>query len=199
MTLTIARTQDMPPQPWRNGGGVTRELLAWPPEAEPWLLRVSVAEIDSDGPFSAFPDVQRWFTVLDGAGVVLSFADGERRVSASDAPLPFDGAAAPGCRLVKGPTRDLNLMLRGGQGFMRPVDRGVSWEAGFALRGLYTASPGRWRADSQSHTLDAHTLLWCDDGKASVWSFEPQGPQPRAWWFAYTAVRPAGAANGSHR
>lgn len=193
MTVHLASTADTPPQPWRNGGGVTRELLAWPPEAEPWLLRLSVADIESDGPFSPFPGVQRWFTVLDGNGVVLSFPDGPRRVSATDAPLPFDGAAAPACRLVKGATRDLNLMLRGGHGFMRPVDRGVSWEAGFALRGLYTAVPGLWRGDSESHTLAAHTLLWADDGAASVWRFEPHAPQPRAWWFAYTAAAPARA------
>ncbi|MDW3472061.1 HutD family protein [Escherichia coli] len=29
---------DKPLQPWRNGGGVTRQLLAWPDD-ENWLLR----------------------------------------------------------------------------------------------------------------------------------------------------------------
>ena len=59
-----------PPQPWRNGGGVTRELLAWPDGGD-WRVRVSVADIDADGPFSAFPGVERWFAVLEGAGVAL--------------------------------------------------------------------------------------------------------------------------------
>jgi len=32
--------------PWRNGGGVTRELLAWP-DSKDWALRVSVADTGS--------------------------------------------------------------------------------------------------------------------------------------------------------
>ena len=38
----------VPPQPWRNGGGSTRELLAWPAAAD-WKLRVSLATIAQDG------------------------------------------------------------------------------------------------------------------------------------------------------
>jgi hypothetical protein len=30
-TIQIIRADDQPPQPWRNGGGQTRELLVWPP------------------------------------------------------------------------------------------------------------------------------------------------------------------------
>jgi environmental stress-induced protein Ves len=96
--------------PWRNGGGRTRELLAWP-QADDWRVRVSVAEIEADGPFSAFPGVERGFAVLQGAGVVLALPGGERRLAAGDA-AHFAGEAAPACRLVAGPTRDLNLMVR---------------------------------------------------------------------------------------
>jgi uncharacterized protein len=186
MTVTIVRTQDTPPQAWRNGGGVTRELLAWPPDVAPWALRVSVADVETDGPFSPFPGVERWFTVISGAGVVLDFPEGPRRVALNDAPLRFDGGAAPGCRLLKGATRDLNLMMRDGHGQMRPVDRGVGWEAGFVLRGLYTASAGTWSDGVERHTLAAHSLLWCDDGRAAVWTFDSDATPLRAWWIAYT-------------
>ena len=54
MNHTVALA-DVPAQAWRNGGGTMRELLAWP-DASDWQLRVSVAEIEADGPFSAFPD-----------------------------------------------------------------------------------------------------------------------------------------------
>jgi environmental stress-induced protein Ves len=63
-----------PAQTWRNGGGSTRELLAWP-EAGAWQLRISVAEITRDGPFSAFAGVQRWFAVLRGDGVRLRLGE----------------------------------------------------------------------------------------------------------------------------
>lgn len=56
--------------PWRNGGGATRELLAWP-DPRDWAIRLSVAEVERDGPFSQFPGVRRWFAVLSGGGVRL--------------------------------------------------------------------------------------------------------------------------------
>jgi uncharacterized protein len=115
---------DCPDLPWRNGGGRTRELLAWPSAAD-WQVRVSVAEIDADGPFSAYQGIDRWFAVLEGAGVVLSLPDGKTAVRAGDGPLTFPGEAAPGCRLIDGPTRDLNLMLRrGARGAWRGVFAG---------------------------------------------------------------------------
>ena len=69
----------VPAQAWRNGGGQTRELLAWPAQGD-WQLRISRADIDRDGPFSAFPLVERWFAVLQGHGVVLGFGGGDHTV-----------------------------------------------------------------------------------------------------------------------
>ena len=129
MRLHEVRLEDCPPQPWRNGGGLTHEMLAWPTPgaqapagsgAEAWLVRVSVAQIGRDGPFSAFPGVDRAFAVLEGTGVALTFgggaaAEGERLLTADDEALNFPGEDAPGCRLAGGPgaaTLDLNLMGR---------------------------------------------------------------------------------------
>lgn len=126
----IIEAHRVTPQPWKNGGGVTRELLRWPANGDAadgagdWRLRLSVADIAADGPFSAFPGVMRWFAVLDGAGVVLSLPDGERTLRPGDAPFCFDGAMAPGCRLLDGPTVDLNLMLQGLDGVLQPAQAG---------------------------------------------------------------------------
>ena len=54
MLLQLVRVDAVAAVPWRNGGGVTRELLAWP-DPRDWLLRVSVAEISASGPFSQLP------------------------------------------------------------------------------------------------------------------------------------------------
>ena len=104
-------------------------------------------EIAADGPFSAFPGVTRWFAVLDGAGVVLTFADGERTLRPGDAPLCFDGAAAPGCRLIAGPTVDLNLMLQGTGGALLPARQGDPVPA-WPQVGFFAASNRRlhWHA-----------------------------------------------------
>jgi environmental stress-induced protein Ves len=173
-------------QPWRNGGGQTRELLAWP-AGDAWRVRISRADIDHDGPFSAFPQVQRWFAVLQGAGVVLQFADGERTVRPGDEALAFDGAAAPGCRLIDGPTQDLNLMLRGMQGALQAWRAGQDGPPGGALRALYTTVAGHWQCGPQSQWLDAHALLWSADNQPTdAWQFTPaRPPAPGAiWWIS---------------
>lgn len=175
------------PQAWRNGGGQTRELLAWPAGPD-WRVRISRADIRADGPFSSFPQVERWFTVLQGAGVLLTFAGTQHRLEPGDAPLRFDGAAAPGCRLLGGPTQDLNLMLRRGAGVMLPVQAGQGWDAPFAMRGLYTTVAGLWCGGRQSRAVAAHTLLWMQDGASGVWSFRPEqrSTVSGAWWLGFT-------------
>ena len=115
---TVIRVADCPPQPWKNGGGITRELLAHPSAAD-WVLRISVADITQDGAFSSFAGITRSFAVIEGAGVALVFGGEslqrlEKRVTPASDPLIFDGANAPYCRLIQGSTRDLNLMHRAG-------------------------------------------------------------------------------------
>ena len=68
--MNLLRCDAVEPQSWKNGGGLTRELLAWPAR-DGWALRISVADIRADGPFSAFAGVDRWFAVLEGNGVRL--------------------------------------------------------------------------------------------------------------------------------
>ncbi len=111
--MNVVQLADCPFVSWRNGGGRTRELLAWP-NASDWQVRVSIAEIEADGPFSPYPGIDRWFAVLSGAGVVLALPQGEHTLRAGGAALAFAGEAAPACRLIDGPTQDLNLMLRRG-------------------------------------------------------------------------------------
>jgi environmental stress-induced protein Ves len=115
MSWHIVHVADVAPTPWKNGGGTTRELVAWPNAAD-WVWRLSVAEVARSGPFSTFDGVQRWFAVLAGAGVRLHLqAPGGAQthdLTATSAPLCFDGAVPTHCDLLNGPTQDFNLMLR---------------------------------------------------------------------------------------
>lgn len=126
MTVSIVHLNDVTPQRWRNGGGVTRELVAWP-DAPNWLMRLSVADIERDGPFSAFPGIKRWFAVLHGSGVRLGAETSVLGVG--DTPFQFDGALAPDCALIDGPTRDLNLMIQRDRatGWMHRVMTDFNW------------------------------------------------------------------------
>ena len=112
MTWQLIRLSDAVASPWRNGGGVTRELVVWPLGGADWAWRISVAQVASSGPFSRFEGVQRWFAVLNGNGVSLQLPGAGHLLTAASAPLEFDGEAAVDCRLLDGPTQDLNLMVR---------------------------------------------------------------------------------------
>lgn len=180
-----------PPQPWRNGGGTTHELLAWPPGATAWRVRVSVARIDANGPFSRFDGVQRWFAVLDGAGVVLQRPGGPVSLTPASTPLGFDGAEAPGCQLIAGPTHDLNLMALAGAGRagMARVVAGQALAGAHRWRGLYTAVAARLHTDQgPALVLPAHSLAWADEGLAPAWhcttatATTPTTALP-AWWL----------------
>jgi environmental stress-induced protein Ves len=158
--LRIVTLGDVVPALWRNGGGSTRELFTWPPGPD-WRLRISVADIDADGPFSPFPGVRRWFAVLEGAGVVLGLGGGARRCTPADAPVAFDGADAPACRLIDAPTRDLNLMARDGIAAALTVARaGSPWADDRPWRALYVDGTGAAlrTPDGARHTLPAGAL-----------------------------------------
>ena len=168
------------PAPWKNGGGVTRELLRLPAASgDDWTLRISVADIDADGPFSPFPGITRWFAVLEGAGVRLDFADRALNVSRGDSPLRFDGAEAPGCTLLDGPTRDLNVMVRSDRAdsLVTPAtfldEAGPGTSPGFGFFALQpVALHGAGAVPVEMHAL---SLAWCESpfDAPRPWSVEP--------------------------
>lgn len=163
MNWQLVRLDDVPASPWRNGGGVTRELLAWP-EAADWTCRLSVAEVTQDGPFSRFDGVQRYFAVLDGAGVALGL-DGQRvELRRDSAPFGFDSATPVDCQLLAGPTRDFNLMVRQplGPALMRRIKG--DWSATMRttkLIAMYSIATGaEARLGSKMTPLPAACLAW---------------------------------------
>jgi hypothetical protein len=104
---------DIAATPWKNGGGVTREIATGPsPSAGAgWGWRVSLAEVAQDGPFSIFPATDRVIAVIDGEGMDLVSPDG-----ATIALDPFQAVRLSGDdplfgRLRHGPVRDLNVMV----------------------------------------------------------------------------------------
>lgn len=192
MTLAIVCHDDVTPQPWKNGGGLTRDLLAWP-DAAGWQLRISVAEVARGGPFSAYPGVQRWFAVVQGAGVLLQFGEKTHKLNTESEPLLFDGADAPGCELVAGATLDLNLMAQqqAGKAGMARVLPGAAWVDQAPLRALFTARPAELIVDGRlAATLPAMSLAWTATASGRSWSLGHDGRAPAAWWMSFTPRRP---------
>ncbi len=172
----LIRLHEVVPAPWRNGGGSTRELIAWP-DARDWTLRFSVADIERDGPFSPYPGVQRDFCVLSGAGVLLLWDDGRKqRLVESSAPLRFDGGDAPYAQLIDGPTRDLNLMLREG------LDAKLMSNDGSVQNrpwGCFVAEVGHLVIDDQETlAVPGETFVWFNHGVTRA-MLDAHG-----WWIA---------------
>jgi hypothetical protein len=189
MTAIVMSALSIAPQAWRNGGGATRELLAWPSAAD-WQVRISLADIDRDGAFSQFTGVQRWFGVVNGSGVVLDF-DGRQVVQtiASDA-LQFDGALTPHCRLLSGATQDMNLMLRAADARHGAMDSVVSdqvWSNVMPLRALFTTTAGVWTDGLQSKRMQAFDFLYSVDAGAAAWRFDADATTKAStqgsWWL----------------
>ena len=151
-------------------------------------MRVSLADIEADGPFSSFPGVARWFAVLGGAGVELQFADGSARVGRGDAPLKFDGALAPMCRLLNGPTRDLNLMLRDADGAMVQAHDHRPWSPAGDGCGLFASVAGTLHAGARLHRIGAQTLAWFDVPPPVLrFGADRDEGGPVGWWLQFTA------------
>jgi environmental stress-induced protein Ves len=148
--MSIIRLRDCRATPWKNGMGRTRELAVHPPGAgmDDFIWRVSVAEVDSAAPFSAFAGIDRYIALLEGAGFTMMLDDGQTHALTTPfAPFAFSGEAQVTVELKGGPTRDFNLMLR------RANASGelVIWD-----------EPGRQIVDD-SHSLDrpCHTRSRC--------------------------------------
>ena len=140
------------PQPWRNGAGRTRELALQPslggaPGDFDW--RISIADVERDAPFSAFPGVDRCIALLRGDGMHL-LGDGiDHRLDPASAAFRFPGEASLEARLLGGPCADLNLMTRRGTWYGDVIrfqcDAARTFDVEDADVTLLLAEAGTWR------------------------------------------------------
>jgi environmental stress-induced protein Ves len=100
-------------QPWKNGGGVTHEIVRWP-DTERYDIRVSLAEDRTPGPFSRFAGYRRWSFLADGAPIVLDVAGTRHELVARGDHVEVEGDVAITCELPAGPTRLFNILVRHG-------------------------------------------------------------------------------------
>lgn len=108
--MQIIPYAELQPVPWANGGGITREI-AVRRDADGLLWRLSLADVATEGPFSAFPAMRRILTVISGPGMILDTPDGPLAARPL-VPLSFAGDLPVTGRLPDGPIRDLNVIFR---------------------------------------------------------------------------------------
>lgn len=168
----------LPAQAWKNGGGVTYEVLCLPEGSDlahfDW--RVSIAQIASSGPFSRFPGVDRVITLLEGPGVRLrSDADGiDHRLDRPLAPFAFPGEAAVQAELLGGASQDLNVMTRRAARRAQVQVLRAEHRLPRSRQGLLLAVNGGWDLQGGSSArLAAGEGLWWHDAEIA-WSLVPR-------------------------
>ncbi|MFB7590039.1 HutD family protein [Streptomyces sp. NPDC056169] len=181
-TLTAGR--------WRNGGGATREIVSAPVGDEEFGWRASIADIDRDGPFSAFPGIDRTLTLLSGAGVRLTAPGAfDRLLARAGEPFAFSGDLALAAELPGGACRVLNIMVRRGRSTARVerVTGPVAPPAGHA--GVLYVLDGRWQAGTAGRVLASGQGLWWDaDEPAPGGAVVPLAPDAVALWADVTPL-----------
>lgn len=110
---------------WKNGGGVTTELLRISDHTsdnpEDFLLRISMAQVKSDGPFSLYPGVDRHLLILEGNGCILNH---QIRLTRNSQVYFFQGEENIDCNLIDGEISDFNVMVKRGWRNVK-VERGI--------------------------------------------------------------------------
>jgi environmental stress-induced protein Ves len=173
--MEIIRFAELRSEPWRNGGGVTRELASHPKAASAqdgaWDWRVSIADVTKAGDFSAFPGMERVLTVLEGELLLLT-VDGAEHPLEKYRPFRFPGDAAAHGALPTGDIRDLNVITRAGlfKGFTSIIELSkkrahpvFGGQLAVLLQGQATVSPGA-----------AEEGAAANDGEAAAAPAEPE-------------------------
>jgi len=161
--VRILRASDRVPAPWKNGGGVTREVAVHPPGAglDDFDWRVSLATVATGGPFSRFPGIDRSLSVLEGL-LTLKIGDGPTTIlDPTSDPLAFPGDVAASAQTPPRPVTDFNIMTRRGR-----IGAEVTRLRFTGNRRLLTAdwtlvlacAPMTIAWNGELHTLDAHDV-----------------------------------------
>jgi environmental stress-induced protein Ves len=191
LKLSVIPRATFAPLPWKNGGGMTYEAIRLPPTGDPFSWRVSLAQIDSSGPFSDFTGYDRNMVLLQGRGIALKFKDGEHRTLRKVGDwLQFDGGMPVHCELLDGPCMDLNLMVSKSMraaARLEQLDGNLQLEAGhgqitliFSLEDALSIDAG----DSEPVRLAPWDLAVLPQGSARVNRMAPDKPAASAVFIA---------------
>ncbi len=118
MSIRIQRFDEHLKMPWKNGLGITREVISRPASdgSGGFDWRISLATVGASDPFSIFAGIDRTIAVLEGDGMLLT-VDGRQEppLTVASVPFVFSGEAEVQADCIGGETLDLNMMSRRGR------------------------------------------------------------------------------------
>ncbi|WP_437613224.1 HutD/Ves family protein [Erwinia sp. V71] len=154
------RFDTLPVSKWRNGGGETREIISWPPDASEFGWRASIATIASSGDFSLFPGVDRVITLLQGDKVALHSEGHLLQTLTPDQPFAFRGELPIHATLHGATSHDFNIMTRRDQFDSAVI---VTDSAQQSEMGVCWVIRGEWQCGAQ-RLQAGEGAWWTEDG-----------------------------------
>ena len=159
--MRLLRASERVAVPWKNGGGITREVMVYPDGAgmADFDWRISIAEVDEAGPFSCFDGVDRSLSILSGrlllgiADRYVTLAEGETLAFAGDMKVMGTPLA---------PVTDLNVMTRRGR-FTAQVERVDGRVSLAGPESILVATSWQTVLGFAMESLDALTVEGCQE------------------------------------
>jgi environmental stress-induced protein Ves len=114
--IRLLRAADRVAMPWKNGGGITREVAISPENAsfDNFDWRISIADVREAGPFSTFENIDRVMMILKGR-LALAFPGCTVELDPTSGPFAFRGEESCFGTPLDGGVTDLNVMVRRGK------------------------------------------------------------------------------------
>lgn len=163
--MRVIRPSEYRDMPWKNGGGVTTEIWASPPSgAFDW--RVSIATVNTDGPFSAFTGYERHIMTLSGEGMALDIEGRGKFILEPLRPFSFSGDAKVHGSLLQGTVVDFNLMVRRdfGSGTLRVAECKAGERLG-SDKSLHLVYVLRDECEAEGHHLESNSSFYLGTGE----------------------------------
>ena len=106
-------SKDLIMMPWKNGGGMTTEIARGGKRTKnsDWGWRVSIAVVETNGPFSIFRGIERTMSIIEGNGMDLNSPDGGSFTLSLFKIAKFDGETVLKGRLRHGSVKNFNVMV----------------------------------------------------------------------------------------
>lgn len=167
----ILEEKDFLRRPWKNGRGITNEIMVSPPGSEHFVWRLSQATLGESGPFSVFPGIHRWLVLLEGNPVTLNHT-GQSHCLKLLEPYAFSGAEETFAE-VTATGKDFNLMLREGK---------ASGSLSVGTTGSHTITTSVYGIYSLSHmtingeTISKNSFYYVEDESGETLSINSDKP-----------------------